>query len=256
MNWSTIFDELADETKASRHVTQGSEEWDRIRIGRFTASEIHRLLSFGKRLLTDAELKARPKTGKGSKITTVTDYSVMGEAGLSYVKEKVAEILTGQPRNSSYAYPLVYGKETETEAVEFFEKRTGLECEEIGFVCWGDYAGGSPDRKIVSKNEGLEIKCPWQSDNQIDYLELTDLFDLKRLKPDYYYQCVSNMLFTGFEKWHFATYDPRMIDDRHKMAHIEIQASSEEVKADMDLITKALEVAVKELLSTLQRLRS
>lgn len=134
-------DELLDASYAPKFVDQGSEEWEQLRAGRFTSSEIWKIMECGKRPMTKEELAARPKSGKGSSTTQVPDPSKMGAKGISYVNQKVAEVLTGQPKRPSYAYPLVYGKETEPEAVEFFEKKTGLICETIGFQTWGDHAG-------------------------------------------------------------------------------------------------------------------
>lgn len=245
-------DELLDSTYAPRFVDQGSEAWEQVRAGRFTSSELWKIMECGKRPMTKDELAARPKTGKGSATTQVPDPSKMGAKGLTYINQKVAEVLTGQPKQSSYAYPLVYGKETEPQAVEHFEKITGLITETIGFQTWGDHAGGSPDR-IVGDSEGLEIKCPFYSENQIDYLLLTDHWDLKANYPDHYWQVVSLMLFTDKKKWHFCTFDPRMIDDKHKMSHLVIEW--DKVQEDIDTIVIALESAVRLKLEMLSRLK-
>lgn len=244
-----FFNDLLDSQTATRQVEQGSEEWDRIRCGRFTSSEIHNIMDSGTRDMTLEELKARPKSGKGSKTTKVPDHSKLSTAAETYIFTKVAETLTGKIQSSSYAFPLVYGKELEGEAVEYFEKRTGFETEVVGFQVFGDHAGGSPDR-FVGENEGLEIKCPYTSKEQVKYLMLTDQWDLKRNHPDYYWQCMSNMLFTQKERWHFATYDPRFQLEKHKMAHIII----EPVNEDYDLICLKLEIAIKEKLSLIQLL--
>jgi hypothetical protein len=248
MSW---IDDLLDPSKASTFVEQGTEQWEQLRAGRFTSSEIWKIMDCGFRNMTPEELAARPKSGVGSKTTRVPDPSKMGAKGITYVNQKVAEVLTGSPKPSSYAYPLVYGKETEPLAVEFFENVTGLKCEEIGFQTWGEHAGGSPDRIIG--DEGLEIKCPYQSENQIEYLLLTDVWDLKANYPEYYWQVVSLMLFCDKKRWHFCTYDPRMIDDKHKLTHLTIEYDT--VKEDMNLIVTALEGAIKLKLEMLHRLK-
>lgn len=245
-------DDLLDPGQATKYVDQGSEAWEQIRAGRFTSSEMWKIMECGKRPMTPEELKARPKKGKGSATTQVPDPAKMGDRGLTYINQKVAEVLTGQPKRSSYAYPLVYGKETEPEAVEHFQKVTGLECEEIGFQAWGEHAGGSPDR-IIGGSEGLEVKCPYESENQIDYLLLNDVYDLKRNYPAFYWQVVSLMLFTDKKRWHFCTYDPRMILDKHKMTHIIVEYK--QVSEDMDSIASALEIAIKLKLEMLNRLK-
>lgn len=247
----SFFSDLLDKDTASKHITQGTTEWDAIRLGRFTSSEIHKIMDCGKRPMTDEELAARPKTGKGSKTKLVPDPSQMSATGLKYIRQKVWETLAGVPLPGPYAYPLVYGKQTEPEAVEAFEKRFKVETQEVGFQVFTDHAGGSPDR-LIGDNEGLEVKCP-SSDEQIDYLMMSDHHDLKRNYPQYYWQCVSLMLFTNRKKWHFCTFDPRMVDEKHQLTHLVIEWG--QVEEDLDAITKALEGAVKEKLLLIQLLK-
>src|SRR5688572_14249397 len=102
-----FLESILDDRTALTWIDQNSEEWDRVRIGRFTASEIHRLMEPAKREMTEAELKARPKSGKGSSAKLVNDYSTLSDAAFTYINEKVAEILTGQPKSQGYAFPLV-----------------------------------------------------------------------------------------------------------------------------------------------------
>lgn len=246
-----FFTDLCNEDAATKHIAQGSDEWDRARLGRFTSSEIYKIMECGKRPMTPEELAARPKKGKGSATTQVPDPSKMSAKGLSYIRQKVWETLSGQALPGAYAYPLVWGKEKEPEAVEFFEKTHGIETEAVGFQVFSDHAGGSPDR-LIGLDAGLEIKCP-SSDEQIDYLLMTDHWDLKANYPQYYWQCVSLMLFTNRKRWHFCTFDPRMVLDKHKMTHLIIEWS--QVEEDIDNVVKALEGAIKEKLKLIDLLK-
>lgn len=250
MNSHEFFNDLLNPDTATRHIEQGTEEWDLIRLTRFTSSEWYKLMDCGNRPMTEEELKARPKTGKGSKTTMVKDPSKMGDKGLKYIRQKVWETLSGKNLPQPYAYPLVYGKETEPEAVEYFESKFSLTTTVCGFQVFGDHAGGSPDR-LIGETDGLEIKCP-SSDEQIDYLMLTDLWDLKRNYPEHYWQCVSLLLFTNRIKWHFCTFDPRMIKEEHKMTHIEIVRAK--IEEDIDAVIQALKGAVEEKLKLIQLL--
>lgn len=246
----SFLEDIIDPERSALHIEQGSEEWEQIRLGRFTSSEFHKLMDFGKRLMTADELKMRPKVGKGSKTTTITDYSKFSEKGMSYIKMKVAETLTGIHQEQAYAYPLVYGKMMEPEAVAWFEKVTGLETEIIGFQPFGDHAGGSPDRVIKGTRTGLELKCPQTIDKQVDYMYLNDWRDLRDLYPDYYWQCVTLMMWMDYDSWMFRTYDPRYVNDKHKMTGVDIHAK--DVQDDFDLISKVLPRAVQEKLIMLQ----
>lgn len=229
---------------------QGSQNWLDIRAGRFTSSENHRLMKSGQRKMTKDELDARPKTGPGSKSMWTEDPSVLADDTETYIREKVAETLTGQAKDSVYSHATAWGDEWEPNAAEFFQEKTGLELEIIGFVAWGDHAGGSVDRGIKGKDEHVEIKCPFNSKNQIDYLMLTDQYDLKRMYPEYYWQIANNCLFTKKTTGHFVAFDPRMKEDKHKMAHIIVVPSAEEYT----LIAKKIDLAVKEKLELLKLL--
>jgi hypothetical protein len=241
-----FLDDMLDDSRSKQYVEQGTEAWTELRRGRFTSSEIYHLMTDGYRDMTESELKARPKTGKGSSTTRIYVPERLGESAITYIRVKVAEILTGTVKQDSYAFPMVRGSEMEPEAVAYFEQQTGLQCEEVGFVPFGDYAGGSPDR-YVGENEILEVKCPWAIEKQIDYLELTDQWDLKRYSPEYYWQCMANLFFTQKDLCHFITYDPRY-PEPYRMTHITIKPDLQAY----DLLAKKIEIAVKEMLETLR----
>lgn len=223
---------------------QGSQAWFDVRAGRFTSSQMHLLMSSGTRPMTDAELRARPKTGKGSASKFIEDPTVLSKATTTYIRAKVAETLTGHTAEEVNSAPTRWGDDFEPIAAEYFAEKTGLEFEIISFVPFGDHAGGSPDRLIKGTKEILEIKCPFNSANQIDYLMLTDQWDLKSEYPEYYWQCMSNLLFLDSPLCHFVTYDHRMKDDKNKMVYIPIKP----VQEDFDRIIIKLEAAIKEKL--------
>jgi hypothetical protein len=230
---------------------QGSGVWHNARVGRFTASENHRLMKSGYREMTPEELKARPKSGKGSSAKLIEDLTVISDDTMTYITEKVAETLTGEPKAEVFSHATAWGDTWEPWAAEFYAKAKGVELEIIGFIPFGDHAGGSIDRGILGKDEFLEIKNPYNPKNQIDYLMLTDQFDLKRMYPNHYWQIVSNVLFSKKPLCHFATFDPRMKLDKHKMMVIDVIPPPE----DLELMAKKLEVAEKEKQKILQLLK-
>jgi hypothetical protein len=202
---------------------QGSQNWIDIRAGRFTASEFWKLVESGTREMNAAELAARPKTGKGSKSRFIEDPACLSKTTQTYIYQKVAETLTGHAAEPIFSQATTWGDTMEPIAAEYIASVRGWEYDILSFVPYGDHAGGSPDRKIKGTNEIMEIKCPYNSANQIHYLMLTDQWDLKREYPEHYWQCIANMIFTGADVCHFFTYDHRMIEDRHKLAYIEIR---------------------------------
>jgi hypothetical protein len=241
---SNFLDDLLDEKTANKWIEQGTPEWDLVRLGRFTASEMHRLMEPAKREMTAEELKARPKSGPGSSAKLISDYTKLSDAAMTYVNEKVAEVMTGRAKAQGYAFPLIWGIEHEQEAAEYFEQKTGFTLEKVGFFQYSSHAGGSPDR-FVNDDAICEIKCPSESVNQIKYLLLTDQWDVRREYFPYWCQCQCNMLFTGRSLCHFITFDPRMIEDKHKMTHIEIKADTEFHDLVIKQIAKATEEKLK-----------
>lgn len=238
----------AFETELAQQSEQGSQMWHDIRIGRFTSSQIHRLIKAGTRFMTESELAARPKKGPGSSAKLIEDPTKFSPDGHFYIEEKVAEVLTGQCEEQAYAHATAWGDTWEPFAAEYYAKKFACEFEIIAFQPFGDHAGGSPDRKIKGVKRGLEIKCPFRSKNQVNYLQMTDQNDVKSLFPDYYYQCQSNLLFMDWEVIDFCTFDPRMIREEHKLTRIEIRPNSK----DQDLICSRIEMAVKEKLDILR----
>lgn len=239
------------EIELAQQSEQGSQMWADIRAGRFTAGEYWKLMESGTREMTAEELKARPKTGKGSKTKFIEDPKCLSAATITYIYSKVAEAMTGHAAEPVNSQATRWGDDLEPFAAEYFTKVTGLEYDIISFVPFGAHAGGSPDRIIKGTKEILEIKCPFNSANQVHYLMLNDQWDLKRENPEYYWQCMANLLFLDSPLCHFVTYDHRMIDEKDKMFYLPIKPVAE----DFDRIIKKLEVAIKEKIVILDMLR-
>lgn len=231
---------------------QGSPIWYDIRAGRFTSSQIHRLIKSGTRLMTADELAARPKSGTGSSAKLTEDPNKFSPDGITYIEEKVAEVLTGQCEPSVWSHATAWGDDWEPIAAEYYAEKFKCEFEIIAFQPFGDHAGGSPDRKIKGTKRGIEIKCPHRSKNQVNYLQLGDQADVKMHHPEHYWQCIANLLFMDWEVIELVTYDPRMKEERHKLARIEIVP----VAKDTDLVCAKIEAAVKEKLEILRSINS
>lgn len=240
----SFLDDLLDPALAYRHVEQNTAEWDIVRAGRFTSSQLYRLMGNAYRPMTDDELSKRPKKGKGSSTTRAIDSTTLSTEAEGYVYEKVAETLTGLVKDNAYAYPIVYGKQMETEAIEYFIEKTGMQYESVGFICFGDHAGGSPDG-LLGDDDLLEIKCPYAIDTQIRYLMLSDQYDLLREYPEYYYQIQGNLFFTQRKRGHFVTYDPRYDNEKHKMTHIIVNADQNLFNVASDKIEAAVKLKLQ-----------
>lgn len=198
--------------------------WEKQRLGKFTASEIHKLM-----------VKGRNKD------------AYFGQGALTYIKTKVAEIITGERTPDVSSNAIEYGRSLEPEAFEVFNQlRPDLEAVHFGiavpeFYPFGDFAGGSPDG-FTGDGGIIEIKCPYNSTNHIEHLLLTTPEDLKDYSPEYYYQIQANMMFTQKAKAYFISYDPRVISFDQRIKVMEIPANSD-VQIEMnERIQKAAEV--------------
>lgn len=229
---------------------QGSPIWHDIRAGRFTSSEMHRLIKSGTRLMTAEELKNRPKNGPGSSAKLTEDPSKFSPDGEIYIDEKVAEVLTGECEPNAWSHATAWGDDWEPVAAQYYADKFKVEFEIIAFQPFGDHAGGSPDRKIKGQKRGLEIKCPHRSKNQVTYLKLSDQYDLKRFDPQKYWQCMSNLLFMDWDCIDLSHFDPRMKAEKHKITKLEIVP----VSSEFQVIVTKIEAAVKEKLEILRSL--
>lgn len=152
---------------------QRTDEWIEQRRGKFSASEIYKILGI-----------------KG-----------LGETGKNYAIEKAIEELHGKFEETFISYDMAQGIENEPLAFAKFKELKGLEFLEVsncGFFEYCENSGASPDG-LVSNNAILEIKCP--KSTTFFKLVATNEVDAK-----YYAQMQMQMLATDAIKGYFFNY--------------------------------------------------
>lgn len=152
---------------------QRSEGWKKERYGKFSASEIYKLLGI----------------------------TALGGTGKSYAIEKAIEELFGEMEENYISYDMQQGIDTEPLAFAKFKELKELEFLEVSncsFFKFNDHAGASPDG-LVSNNSVLEIKCP--KSTTFFKLVATNEIDSK-----YYSQMQMQMLCTGSDRAYFFNY--------------------------------------------------
>lgn len=155
------------------NIEQRSEEWYELRKGKFTASEIYKLMGI-----------------KG-----------LGETGKSYAFDKAIEELYGEVEESFDSYDMQRGRELEPLAFKKFKELKEFEFLEVtncGFFVGCEHSGSSPDG-LVSDNSILEIKCPKAS-------TFFKLVSDKVISPNYFYQMQKQMKDTKRSKAYFFNY--------------------------------------------------
>jgi putative phage-type endonuclease len=157
---------------------QRTDDWYKQREGRFTASQISRLL--GKETL------ARTKQS----IDT-------------YAFEKAIETLYGREEDTYVSEDMQRGINQEPLAFALFKDLKGyefLDVKEVGFYKFDKHAGASPDGQ-VSDNSNLEIKCPRRN----KFFKIV-ANGINEVDSSYIAQMQMQMLCTDTEKSYFLNY--------------------------------------------------
>lgn len=177
-----------------------SNEEREIRRGKPSASEIHKLLTGGKRPMTDVE-RAEAKANKSKRKTVDT---MFGDTALTYISEKAYELEFGidmddeldsfDIRRGNDLEPLAFQKHKELMAYEFIDVVEGF------WVSWGKNSGCTPDG-MVGTDAVLEIKCP----------RAKKFFGLVKngydsIDKEYIAQMQMQMMITNSKRCHFFNY--------------------------------------------------
>lgn len=175
--------------------------WLRKRLGRFTASEIHKLFVGGRK-----------------------KDQLFGTGAETYILSKAAELLTMEVKEESDFKQSEWGKANERDAVLSMETVIEMNGEHYGalnptFFNYGSFGGCSPDWENMNEKVGADVKCPFNSAEHVRNLLLKSAEDLKEEHFDYYSQLQMSMIVRGWEKAHFFSYDPRVIEHayNHKL---------------------------------------
>jgi exodeoxyribonuclease (lambda-induced) len=167
--------------KIHRDIEQGSADWQTLRAGKITASELDRIIS---------------PLGK------VRD----SEGVMTFLHEKLCERWTGGPLLDAYGgtgviFDCEQGIFLEERAKPAFVLHSGFDIENVAFVETEDgRCGCSPDGILRGLKAGVEIKAP-RMDTHAGYLLAG------KLPKAYVAQVQGSMFVTGFAVWHFFSYN-------------------------------------------------
>lgn len=203
------------------------QQWKGERLGKFTSSEIGKLM-----------VKGRGKD------------QYFGEGAITYIESRAAEIFNQLPITDLDGMKAIeWGNTYEAEAAALFADNMGVHCEYYGkanpkffpYKPVEKWAGGSPDGKIPDLKAVYEIKCPENSTHHIKYWRLKDGKELKDEKPLYYAQVQFNMMCTGFENGYFVSYDPRPLETSVRMKILPVSLDKAYCKELDERLRKAVE---------------
>jgi exodeoxyribonuclease (lambda-induced) len=193
----------SEASQQGNQATQRSNEWYKDRYGKFTASEIHKLLGV-----------------RG-----------LGETGKTYAIEKAIEQLYGQIEDSYRGADMQRGVDLEPLAFKKFQEMHPEATESFMFP-YGQHAGASPDG-VVGKDAILEIKCP----------RATKFFKIvadENIDKEYYAQMQMQMLCSNSEKAYFFNYC--IIDGEEFYHTIEVKRDEEMIALIKERLEEAIAI--------------
>lgn len=193
------------------------------RVGNFSSSEIWKLIPSGKRPMTQEELDARPKKGKGSSTTLVDDPTTFSETGLTYIQEKRLELKLGRSlETQTHSRPTSWGHLLEPIAFERIQKLGDVwklvSTERLTHPTISNWTG-IPDLICdldIANNDVGDIKCPFTLKSFCELSEISTGEELKEHSPEYYWQLVSNAILRGTNQASLFVYCPYR-GDLHKV---------------------------------------
>lgn len=208
----------------NNNIEQRSLQWYRQRLGNFTGSSIHKLIS------------------KKNELT---------KTALSYIFEVAAErclaekIVNGDEEFAEYletvsvtTKAMQFGIDMEDLARATYEMVTGEKVVETGSVAHRDimHYAASPDGIVPEENMVIEIKVPKPA-TYTEYRALVhDAASLKAVKPEYYWQMQSEMDCTEASSGRFVAFNPYMKEPIHI-------ATIERCQEDIDIIHERIALA-------------
>ena len=196
----------------SKQVEQRTDEWFKMREGRFTASQISRLL--GKETL---------KTTQKS----IKTYAMESAIDEMFGREPEPEFLPKDMQRGIDLEPLAFKKFSELMEADF------VEVSECGFFPLGEHSGASPDG-LVGDTSILEIKCPQRAKFFRYVINGENEIDLK-----YMAQMQMQMLCTDTNLCYFMNY---IIDKGQERWHIiEVQRDEDMIEVIKSRIDMAIE---------------
>lgn len=157
---------------------QGSPEWLQEKLGKPSASNISKILTSD----------GKPSKQREGYLYELAAEIVTGEREESYTNEIMTEIGNGREQQSADYYAMINNVELKSVGVIYKDKKKQ-------FLC-------SPDR-LVNGKYGLELK------NVLGKTQVKRILD-GTLPSEYFGQIQMSLFITGFDRWDFMSFRPKM----------------------------------------------
>lgn len=181
---------------------QRTLDWYRARLGYITGSQVGSLMKSG---------RAKDKVFSDTALTYL--YQLAGERSLNPEIVKDDNMFTFYiEQTTSQSKAMRFGTEQEENARAMYVTMTGREVKEVGLCHHPQikYLASSPDGITADGDvKGcVEIKCPTLSTYSKYVAEIHDNESLKKVNPDYFFQCQNHMACTDTIFCDFIVYCP------------------------------------------------
>lgn len=230
------------------NIEQGTDEWIHHRKGVITASKAHLVIMDDITPPMPSDVKIIPTDKRGVNDVSYNGESFQGtkancekwvrsqldplmpDSKKTYMLELIAQIATGNVPESSSFKQAEWGHLNEPLARDAFEAKNFCIVTQAGLIYKDESmrCAISPDGLLMEEREGLEIKSPFTTQVHLDTL-LNG-----KIKPEYLIQCQFSMWVTGWDKWHFASYDHRLRGSSQNRLHTVVIERDESIMAKFD----------------------
>jgi hypothetical protein len=215
--------------EGTQNENQRNDEWFKSRMGRFSCSQLHRLM-------TEPKSKADKEAGK------------LSEGANTYIMECIAEKITGLPAKEDFTSKYTeWGIENEPIAIGIYDELQKVKVNQQGYIPYGENFGGSPDG-LIEATGGVEIKCPYTITNHLNHILSADL---KKDCKEYYWQMIGYLLITGREWWDFVSYHPHYPGKyqfhRKRIIAADLQEDIQLAEAKLNQATKQLNLILNSI---------
>jgi hypothetical protein len=206
-------------------ILQRTPEWYTARLGKFTASCFHELIS-------------RPQDRK----------SEWSKSAMKSIERAALQIFDGRYIYSPDNEATRWGMDNEPFAIQAFSEATGFATIDKGFLLHPEMpdVGATPDAMVLCPETGqyfpLQVKCHFNRYSHADYLvRMRSGADLQKMKSQYYCQVQGEIWVTGAAYGWFGSYDPRM-DEGSKIHYIKVERNEDFIAMLEDKVLKAIQL--------------
>ena len=164
--------------EGNKNDLQQNEDWKIARMGRFSCSQLSRLM---------AEPKSKSET--------------ISAAAKTYVQECVAEKITGLRAKDDFTSKYTeWGNDNEPIAKGIYNEVMNVKIADSSYIPHDYNFGGSPDG-LIGTDGIIEIKCPYTITAHLDHI-------MGDISKEYHWQMIGYLIITGREWIDFVSYHP------------------------------------------------